>query len=336
MSNFSLKPGNLDLCIHELFQSQVEQISEGGALLNPDAVAIVFADQQLTYCELNCRANQLAHYLQSLGVGPDVLVGVYLERSLEMVVGLLGILKAGGAYVPLDPGLPRERLAFMLKDAQAPIMLTQEYLATSLPKNQTRIICLDRDWEVIAQQNNENPISEVTPDHLAYTIYTSGSTGSPKGVQIPHRAAVNFLNSMRLTPGMTAQDRLLAVTTITFDIAGLELFLPLIVGARVVIVSREVASDGVQLSNALLASGATVMQATPATWQLLLKAGWQGSKQLKILCGGEALPQRLANQLLENCASVWNLYGPTETTIWSTLHQLGTGDWGLGTGKMLL
>ncbi len=335
MSHFPLTLGNPDLCIHELFQYQVEQISEDGILLNPDPVAVVFGDQQLTYRQLNYRANQLAHYLQSLGVGPEVLVGVYIERSLEMVVGLLGILKAGGAYVPLDPGLPLERLAFMLEDAQVPIMLTQEYLARSLPKNQTRIICLDRDREIIVQQNNENPISGVTPDNLAYTIYTSGSTGKPKGVQIPHRAAVNFLNSMRLTPGMTAQDRLLAVTTITFDIAGLELFLPLTVGARVVIVSREIASDGVQLSNALRASGATVMQATPATWQLLLKSGWRGNQQLKVLCGGEALPQRLANQLRENCGSVWNLYGPTETTIWSTLHQVGTGgigDWRLGTG----
>ncbi|MBR8835476.1 MAG: amino acid adenylation domain-containing protein [Stigonema ocellatum SAG 48.90 = DSM 106950] len=325
MSNFPLEPSYQDFCIHELFQSQVERVSSERASLNPDVVAIIFENQQLTYHELNCRANQLANHLQSLGVGPEVLVGIYMERSLEMVVGLLAILKAGGAYVPLDPAYPQERLTFVLEDAQVPMVLTQQHLTQSLPKSQIRIICVHRDWEVIAQQNKENPISEVTPDNLAYTIYTSGSTGKPKGVQIPHRAVVNFLNSTRLSPGMTEQDRFLAVTTIIFDIAAAELFLPLIVGACVVIVSREVASDGVQLARTLLAFGATVMSVTPATWQLLLKAGWQGSKQLKALCGGEALPQKLANHLLKSCASLWNLYGPTETTVWSTMCQVDLG-----------
>jgi amino acid adenylation domain-containing protein/thioester reductase-like protein len=322
MSNLSIQTVNKNQCIHELFELQVERASLIASLLTPDAIAAVFEDKQLTYHELNCRANQLAHHLQSLGVGPEVLVGICLERSLEMLIGLLGILKAGGAYVPLDPAFPLERLAFVLEDAQVSLLLTQKHLAESLPKHQARVIYLDTEWELIAQQNKENPTSEVTPDNLAYAIYTSGSTGKPKGVQISHRAVVNFLNSMRLSPGLTEEDILLAVTTITFDIAALELFLPLAVGARVVITSREVASDGLQLSSMLLASGATVMQATPASWQLLLRAGWQGSKQLKILCGGEALPHELANQLLKKCASLWNLYGPTETTIWSTICQV--------------
>ncbi|MFP4099127.1 amino acid adenylation domain-containing protein [Coleofasciculus sp.] len=302
------------LCIHQLFETQVER--------TPDAIAIVFEDQQLTYRELNTKANQLAHHLQKLGVSPEVLVGLCVERSLEMVVGLLGILKAGGAYVPLDPTYPSERLAFMLSDSQAPLLLTQKQLLQRLPEHQGHIICLDTKgeaWEMISQ---ENPVSNVTPENLAYVIYTSGSTGKPKGVQIPHTAVVNFLKSMECKPGLTESDTLLAVTSISFDIAALELYLTLMVGAQLVLVSREVATDGKKLSARLTAAGATVMQATPATWRMLLAAEWQGSSQLKILSGGEALPSDLAKQLLKKGASVWNLYGPTETTIWSTVHKV--------------
>ena len=299
--------------IHQLFAAQVEQ--------TPEAIAVIFENQQLTYRELNSRANQLSHYLQTLGVKPEVLVGVCVERSLEMVVGLLGILKAGGAYVPLDPGYPQERLAYMLEDSQVPVLLTQEKLVARLPEHQARVVCLDTDWEVIQQESEENPVSGVEPENLAYVIYTSGSTGKPKGVQICHQSLTNFLHSMRLSLGLTERDILLAVTTISFDIAALELYLPLVVGAQVVLVRREVASDGSQLLEKLV-NGATVMQATPATWNLLLAAGWEGSPQLKILCGGEALPRKLANQLLEKGAAVWNLYGPTETTIWSTAYKV--------------
>ncbi len=302
------------LCIHQLFEAQVER--------TPDAVAVVFEHQQLTYRELNDRANRIAQYLQKLGVGPEVLVGICVERSVDMVAGLLGILKAGGAYVPLDPAYPRQRLAFILSDSQMPVLLAQQKLVPTLPESQARVVCLDTPWEESHQGNTCNPTLEATPENLAYVIYTSGSTGQPKGVQILHGALANFLSAMQLTLGLSQEDILLSVTTISFDIAALELYLPLIVGARLVVVSREVAADGLQLSQQLASSGATLMQATPATWQLLLATGWQGNGQLKILCGGEALNRKLANELLERGSELWNLYGPTETTIWSAAYKV--------------
>lgn len=301
-------------CIHQLFEAQVEQ--------TPDAVAVVFEDQQLTYRELNAKANQLAHHLQKLGVKPEVLVGLCVERSLEMVVGVLGILKAGGAYVPLDPGYPQERLVFMLENANVPVLLTTETLVSRLPDYQAQVVYLDDDWQEISQESDRNPISKVTTQDLAYLIYTSGSTGKPKGVQILHSALVNFLSAMRLSPGLTQADTFLSVTPLSFDIAALELYLPLIVGARVVVVSREVAADGTRLLERLASSGATIMQATPATWRMLLAAGWQGSESLKILCGAETLNRELAIQLRERGTELWNLYGPTETTIWSTAYKV--------------
>jgi amino acid adenylation domain-containing protein len=297
--------------LHHLFEAQVER--------TPDSIAVIADNGQLTYRQLNQCANQLAHHLQALGVQPDVLVGLCMERSLDMVIGLLGILKAGGAYVPLDPAYPSERLAFMLHDAHVAGLVTQPQLVEKLPAPQTPVVCLAPGQEALAHARPDNPVSGVTAEQLAYVIYTSGSTGTPKGVQIPHCAVVNFLESMRHQPGLTANDRLLAVTTLSFDIAGLELFLPLSVGARVVVVDRAVAADGKRLGQRLAETGATVMQATPATWRLLLEAGWQGSPGLKILCGGEALPWELAQQLLSRGASLWSLYGPTETTVWSAV-----------------
>jgi len=307
----------IEQCIHQLFEVQVER--------TPDAVAVVFEDEQLTYRELNQRANQLAHYLVSLGVQPEVLVGICVERSLKMLIALLAILKAGAAYVPLDPAYPQERIAYILEDAQISVLLTQKHLMAQLPKPQAKAICLDSDWNNIAQENQNNLVNKVTSENLAYVIYTSGSTGKPKGVQIQHDAVVNFLTSMSQTPGITERDIFLSVTTITFDIAALELYLPLIVGARVVVASREVASDGVQLLAKLAESGATIMQATPATWRMLLEAGLS-KMSLKILCGGEALPHNLSQQLLERCDSLWNLYGPTETTIWSAVYRVKRED----------
>jgi amino acid adenylation domain-containing protein len=301
-----------DKCVHHLFEEQVERF--------PDNIAAVVGDEQLTYRELNQRANQLAHHLQTLGVGPEVLVGLFMERSLEMVVGLLGILKAGGAYLPLDPKYPPERLAMMVTEAQPLVLLSQNQLLDSLPGTCAKIIALDKDWTT--NQPLTNPTSTVKPDHLAYVIYTSGSTGRPKGVQIIHAALTNFLTSMQQRPGLTRQDAFVAVTTLAFDIAALEIYLPLIVGAKLIIAPQDSVADGSRLRNLLNDHKATVMQATPTTWRLLLLSGWQNETGLKILCGGEVFPNELAKQLVAVSDSVWNLYGPTETTIWSTVYQV--------------
>ncbi|HEY8602499.1 MAG TPA: amino acid adenylation domain-containing protein, partial [Thermomicrobiales bacterium] len=291
----------------------------------PDAVAVVCDGSALTYGELNERANRLAHHLRAHGVGPDRLVAICVERSPEMVVALLGVLKAGGAYLPLDPAYPPERLAYMLADSGAAIILAHAQLVAALPPTSAAIVRLDADWPTIAAESAENPGVVVAGEDLAYVIYTSGSTGRPKGVQIPQRALVNFLLSMARTPGLTRDDTLLAVTTLSFDIAALELFLPLIVGARVVIAGREVASDGARLLDLLDRSAATIMQATPATWRLLLAAGWHGSPHLRALCGGEALPRDLAEQILARVGALWNMYGPTETTVWSLALRVESG-----------
>jgi len=301
-------------CIHQLFEEQVEK--------TPYATALVFEEQQLTYWELNQRANQLAHYLRKQGVGPEALVGMCVERSLEMVVGLLGILKAGGAYVPLDPEYPKERLAFVLDDAQISILLTQLKLLPRFADLRAHVLCIDNDGEKIAQERDDNPSTLAMAENLAYVIYTSGSTGQPKGVQIQHRSVVNLLRSMRRRPGMTDRDTLLAITTLSFDIAALELYLPLTVGGQTIVVSREIASDGCRLADRLSGASATVMQATPATWKMLLDSQWENDSRLKILCGGEALPNKLADQLLLKSSSLWNMYGPTETTIWSVHCQV--------------
>ncbi len=304
-------------CIHQLFETR--------ATGTPEATAVVFEDQQLTYTELNARANQLAHHLRELGVGPEVLVGICVERSLEMVVGLLGILKAGGAYMPLDPDYPAERLAFMLEDSQAPVLLTQQALLEQLPARHAHVVHLDADWNQIQQQPDVNPPALAHAENLAYIIYTSGSTGRPKGVQISQRALVNFLCSMRDRPGLASSDRLQAVTTLSFDISGLELFLPLIQGAQLRLTSQQSTSDPGELAR-LLADNTNLMQATPATWQMLMESGWAGNRDLVALCGGEAMPRRLADWLMTRVKCAWNMYGPTETTIWSSIYRLEPGN----------
>ncbi|MBH8563641.1 amino acid adenylation domain-containing protein [Nostoc sp. CENA67] len=303
-----------DTCIHQLFESIVEK--------TPNAVAVIFENQEITYQQLNESANQLANYLRTLKVKPEVPVGICVERTPYLIIGLLAILKAGAAYLPLDPAYPRERLAFMLEDAAVTVLITQKHLIDELPAHQAKVVCLDTDWHIISTENSQNPQSEVKSTNLAYLIYTSGSTGKPKGVQIIHRSVVNFLTAMQQHLKLTNLDSLLSVTSLSFDIAVLEIFLPLTIGAKVILVSREVAFDGLQLLQQLNNSAATVMQATPATWQMLIKAGWEGNAHLKILCGGEALPQSLANQLYQRSAEIWNLYGPTETTIWSTIGRI--------------
>ena len=303
-----------DCCVHQLFEAQARR--------TPDATAVVFGKERLSYGELDRRADQLANHLIKLGVKPDGLVGICLERSLEMVVGLLGILKSGAAYVPLDPAYPRDRIAFMLEDAEVPVLLTQQRLVENLSPGNATVVLIDSHWQEIAKSGASSPALTLDTENRAYVIYTSGSTGKPKGVEVRQRAVVNFLATMAERPGLTADDRLLAVTTLSFDIAGLEIYLPLVRGASVEIVSRDVAADGHQLLAKLTDSRATIMQATPATWHMLLEAGWTGDPRLKVLIGGEAVSQKLATKLLQKVGSVWNMYGPTETTIWSTTTKL--------------
>ena len=304
-------------CIHQLFEEQVER--------SPDAIALVFEDQQLTYKELNQRANQLAHYLGKLGVTAEVMVGICVERSLEMVVGLLGILKAGGAYVPLDPAYPPERLAFMLEDAQVPVLLTQRRLVESLPKHQTRVVCLDTDWEIIERQSKENPISKVKPDNLAYVIYTSGSTGKPKGVAIEHRNAVALLDWARqiFTPEELAG--VFASTSICFDLSVFELFVPLSWGGKVIL-----AENALHLPKLPAALDVTLINTVPSAIAELLRMDGVPSSVRTINLAGEPLQNKLVQQLYQcnTIQQIFNLYGPSEDTTYSTyaLVQKGSNE----------
>lgn len=312
-------------CFPQLFEAQVKR--------TPDAVALSMGSKALRYGELNAKANQLAGYLRTLGAKPGVTVGISLDRSLEMVIALLAVLKTGAAYVPLDPEFPRDRLRYMAKNASLAVVLTSASLAARFDAQVCRLLCLDREEDRIAQEADHDLGPIATPQDLAYILYTSGSTGQPKGVEIPHRALVNFLSSIQQDPGCTAHDVMLSVTTISFDIFGLELYVPLLAGARVEIASRAVAMDGRQLRDLCETVHPTIMQATPATWRMLVEVGWRGSSRLTVLCGGEALPPDLAASLLERCGALWNMYGPTETTIWSTIERIERTDREITIGK---
>ncbi len=240
-----------------------------------------------------------------------------------MVVSLLGILKAGGGYVPLDPTFPPDRLAYMVENSKVGALITHRNLDQTLPTLPSTVVRLDLDGDEIAKHPTEvSKAADLHRHHLAYVLYTSGSTGMPKGVAIAHSAIVDFLLSMQREPGFGAEDTLLAVTTLSFDIAGLELYLPLVSGGRVVVASREDAADPRRLMERVRDSGCTMLQATPATWRMLIEAGWKGSPRLRALCGGDAMPPDLAQALLPRCAELWNMYGPTETTVWSTVHRI--------------
>lgn len=305
-------------CIDELFEAQVDK--------TPDATAISFDGSSLTYRELNQRADDLAGYLRTLGVAPDVLVALFLERSFDMIIGMLAVLKAGGAYIPLDPIHPPQRLAYMLADAQPLVLLTQERLHPDLPPHSSHIVVIDATLPPAgALQPALQSARPRSPRDLAYVIYTSGSTGNPKGVEIEHHSVANMLASMQKRPGLSASDTVLAITTLVFDIAVLEIFLPLIFGARIVVAPSETARDGMALIDLIEGSGVTVIQATPSTLRMLLDAGWTGAPHMKILCGGEAWPEELASQLLPCCGSLWNMYGPTETTVWSAVSKVESG-----------
>ncbi len=303
--------------LFKLFEAQADK--------RPDAIAILFEGESITYSELNQRANRIAHYLKRIGVKEESVVPVCLERSLNLIAALLGILKAGGYYLPLDPIYPKDRIALILEDISqngAIPSITEEKFLHYFSFPFIKPVCLDKDNEDINKESSLNPDIKVSLHNLAYMIYTSGSTGKPKGVQIPHRAIVNFLNSMRKNPGLIEEDTLLSVTTISFDIAGLEIFLPLTTGAKVILMNQKTITDGKALAEEIDKNNVTVMQATPSVWRLLLDNGWKGSKTLKILCGGEAFPPELAEKLVQCSGEVWNMYGPTETTVWSSIYKI--------------
>ena len=296
-------------CLHELFEQQAER--------QPDAVAVVCDDHTLTYGQLNERANQLSHYLQGLGVGPEVLVGICVERSLEMVVGLLAILKAGGAYVPLDPSYPAERLRFMLADAGAPVLLTQQSLLSLLPAHHATVVCLDSDWETIAQSCPAT--AAPTTENLAYMIYTSGSTGLPKGAMTSHAAIVNRLLWMQQAYGLSESDRVLQKTPLSFDVSGWELFWPLITGARMVLARPDGHKDSSYLIGLIAEQQITTLHFVPSMLQAFLEdRGVERCTTLRrVICSGEALSVNLQERFFERLggAELHNLYGPTEAAI---------------------
>ncbi|MEJ2735565.1 MAG: amino acid adenylation domain-containing protein [Anaerolineae bacterium] len=298
------------LCLHQLFERQSER--------TPDAVAVSFEGNALTYQTLNQRANQLAHHLQGLGVGPDVLVGVHMERSLEMVIALYGILKAGGAYVPLDPEYPPERVAFMLEDTEVPVLLTQEHLVDSLPEHGARVICLDSDWETIARESTDSPSSGVTADNLAYVIYTSGSTGRPKGVMNSHRGISNRLLWMQDMYQLTEADRVLQKTPFSFDVSVWEFFWPLLVGARLVVARPRGHMDSTYLVRTIVQQRITTMHFVPSMLQIFLEDPEveRCHSLRRVICSGEALPYDLQERFFARLgADLHNLYGPTEAAV---------------------
>ncbi len=316
----TLQPAPSDLPTFDLMHSAFERQAQA----TPDAMALSDAQHRLSYRTLDERANRLAHTLRARGVGRGQAVGLCLTRGTDMVVALLAVLKAGGTYVPLDPGFPPARLAYYAEDAHLALLVTESGLAQAplawRADAAGRVLRLDveTDWLNASPQPLPAGNADATPNHAAYVIYTSGSTGQPKGVCVPHGAVVNFLGSMRAAPGLAAGDRLAAVTTLSFDIAVLELMLPLSVGAHGIVVARDTLMDGLRLDALLREQGVTVMQATPGLWRMLLDSGWSGRPDFKALVGGEAFPPDLAHALLQRCGDVWNLYGPTETTVWST------------------
>lgn len=303
--------------LHEIFTRQAEA--------TPNSLALEFGNEKFTYKELSQTINQMANYFLDKGLCPGQFVAVSMERNSNLVASLLAILQCGAAYLPLDPKFPSERLEFMLEDSEATFLLTTKSLSASLPKSSVTIYI--EDVLSSLDQYPNSPLSlEVSNTSVAYMMYTSGSTGKPKGVTVTHKNLVNFLYSMAIEPGIDPEDKLLSITTISFDIAGLELFLPLITGASVVFADYETTRDGQLLLKLLQEKEITILQATPTTWQMLLDSGWEKPLALKALCGGEAMPLNLARQLTSKCESLWNMYGPTETTIWSAVKEIKSDD----------
>ena len=328
----SLQPGETPYprqqLAHEYFERQVDT--------SPTRAAVRHGAARLSYAELEARANQLARCLRVRGVGHGDLVGLSLARGTDMLAAVLAVLKAGAGYVPLDPCFPAERLAFMAEDASLAALVVDDTVPTAFSFDAARVLSLARDaGEIQSSDASRLARGETagTPDSPAYVIFTSGSTGRPKGVRVPHRATSNFLTGMQVVPGIGADDRLVAVTTLSFDIAFMEMLLPLSVGAEVVIADRDDVRDGAALRQLVESSQATMMQATPAGWRILVESGWAGHAGFRAVSGGEPLPVDLAEALLQRCGEVWNGYGPTETTVYSTYWRVSNPRDGIHIGK---
>lgn len=337
-----LGPGGWNDTASEFPQITLQELIADQIRKTPKTIAAVCGAASLTYGQLGARRDELADQLYSIGVRPGSIVAVAVDRSLDLLAGLLAVLKLGAAYLPVDIHAPSERIAIFLGDAGPAAILTQESLLPQIGKSHWPILLIDefRSDDALSGHATSTLTQEVVQyrgnlDDTAYLIYTSGTTGQPKAVEILQRSLVNLLISMQKSPGFRASDTLLAITPMSFDIAALEMFLPLISGGTVVIATREEARDPFLLAQAIQASGCTVIQATPSTWRSLLLSGWNNArrsttgieaKPLRILCGGEALSRELANKLLATGAEVWNMYGPTETTIWSAIDQVSLGE----------
>ncbi|MEM9365121.1 MAG: amino acid adenylation domain-containing protein [Planctomycetota bacterium] len=292
------------------------------SLETPDRIAVEFEGRSLTYAEVDSRSNQLARGLQNRGVASGDLVGVCVERSEQLLEILLAVLKTGAGYVPLDPAYPSDRLRHMCEHSGLSLVVTQSNLAAVLGDFGGDQLPYDLGTSEFDALDSSPIRVDVQPNDVCYVIYTSGSTGKPKGVQVPHGAVVNFLYSMRSEPGFALEDSILAVTTLSFDISVLELFLPIISGGRVIVLDSVTAANGEQLADHIDRHDVSHLQATPATWRLLIQSGWQGKSDLKVLCGGEPMPRELVAPLLDRCGELWNMYGPTETTVWSAIHRV--------------
>ncbi|MDB5008424.1 MAG: tycC [Mucilaginibacter sp.] len=298
----------------------------------PDKTAVTFDGQKISYKSLNESANQLAALLIKNNVKKGDKVAFALDRSAEVVIVLLAIMKTGAVYIPLDPQFPINRITYMLEDSHAEVLLTSKAYKGKYQSHAKELVLEDL-WPTLKNYPTTDPEVEVSGNDLVYILYTSGSTGMPKGVQVAHHNLVNFLISMQNEPGITENDKLLAVTTISFDIAGLELFLPLLTGAEIIIATTDAAKDGRALLEIIKKERVSIMQATPYTWRIMLEAGWDKSTPIKVICGGEALPMELAHRLLNSTTSLWNVYGPTETTIWSTVKKVTEADKVISIGR---
>ncbi|MCX6125150.1 MAG: amino acid adenylation domain-containing protein [Proteobacteria bacterium] len=320
--NATTRSYSSDCCIHTLIECQVAK--------TPSKTAVVFGAAALTYRELNQQANQVAHFLRGRGIGPDQVVGLHMGRSIEIMVALLGVLKAGAAYVPLDPQYPRDRLKHMAIDSEATVILATEGIEALLPENEVKTISFAKDCSarIWCRESLDN-LSQTgrSSANLAHLLYTSGSTGRPKGVEVNHRSVVNFLEAFAEILDFSEDELVVSVTGLSFDIAGLDIYLTWMTGARLLLVPRPTVFDGDLLRKFVESSQGTFLQTTPATWRSLLDSGWKAPEGFKGLCGGESMPPQLLQDFARQPLRLWNVYGPTETTIWSTAHEFTAADY---------